>query len=191
MDQNPTPRRPSKLPYVAALLLMGMVVVAAWAGRDRYSAVMAGSPAPTFAAVDLDGQPVSLDDLRGKVVLLNVWATWCAPCRWEMPSMQRLRESIEDEDFVIVAVSIDASEPGQPDAFGRIGGDIEGFIAENDLTFTVWHDPPGTIQRTYQTTGVPESFVIGRDGVIYKKIAGPTEWDSPEYQEMIRRLLGS
>lgn len=191
MDAESTPRRPSRLPYVAALLLMGMVVVAAWAGRDRYSAVIAGSPAPDFSATTLDGAPVSLSDLEGKVVLLNVWATWCPPCRFEMPSMQRLQEAIPDEDFVVLAVSVDAAEPGQPDAFGRIAGDVAGYVAENGYTFTVWHDPPGTIQRAYQTTGVPESFVIGRDGVIYKKVAGPTEWDSPEYQEMIRRLLES
>jgi len=191
MDDPQTRRRPSRLPYVAALLLMGMVVVAAWAGRGNYTAVMAGSPAPAFSAMSLDGAPVSLDDLEGKVVLLNVWATWCPPCRFEMPSMQRLKESIDDEDFVIVAVSVDAAEPGEPDMFGRIAGDVPEYIAENGYTFTVWHDAPGLIQRTYQTTGVPESFLIGRNGVIYKKVAGPTEWDSPEYQQMIRRLLDS
>jgi thiol-disulfide isomerase/thioredoxin len=191
MDSNPSSRRPSKLPYVAALLLMGMVVVAAWVGRDRYTAIIAGSEAPTFSAMTLDGAPVSLEDLEGKVVLLNVWATWCPPCRFEMPSMQRLHEAVNDEDFVVLAVSVDAAEPGEPDMFGRIAGDVPAYIEENGYTFTVWHDPPGTIQRTYQTTGVPESFVIGRDGVIYKKVAGPTEWDSPEYEEMIRRLLDS
>jgi peroxiredoxin len=191
MDQKPTPRRPSKLPYVAALLLMGMVVFAAWAGRDRYTAVMAGTTAPEFTALTLDGEVVSLEDLEGKVVLLNVWATWCAPCRFEMPSMQRLHEAVDDDDFVVLAVSVDAGQAGEPDGFGRIAGDVPGYIAENGYTFTVWHDPPGSIQRTYQTTGVPESFVIGRDGVIYKKVAGPTEWDSPEYEEMIRRLLDS
>ena len=170
---------------------MGMVVVAAWVGRDRYTAIIAGSEAPSFSATTLDGAPVSLDDLEGKVVLLNVWATWCPPCRFEMPSMQRLHEAVDDEDFVVLAVSVDAAEPGEPDMFGRIAGDVPGYIQENGYTFTVWHDPPGTIQRTYQTTGVPESFVIGRDGVIYKKVAGPTEWDSPEYEEMIRRLLDS
>ena len=191
MDSHPPTRRPSKLPYVAALLLMGMVVVAAWLGRDRYTAIIAGSDAPTFSAMTLDGAPVSLADLDGKVVLLNVWATWCPPCRFEMPSMQRLHEAVDDEDFVVLAVSVDAAEPGEPDVFGRVAGDVPAYIEENGYTFTVWHDPPGTIQRTYQTTGVPESFVIGRDGVIYKKVAGPTEWDSPEYEEMIRRLLDS
>lgn len=191
MDATSTPRRPSRLPYVTALVLMGIVVVAAWAGRDRYAGVTAGAEAPTFAAMDLDGTPVSLDELEGKVVLLNVWATWCPPCRFEMPSMQRLHESIDDDDFVVLAVSVDAARPGEQDASGRVAGDVRGYVEENGYTFTVWHDPPGAIQQTYQTTGVPESFVIGRDGVIYKKVAGPTEWDSPEYQELIRRLLAS
>ena len=159
MDRTTTARRPSKPPYVAALLLMGIVVVAAWMGRDNYSAVMAGSDAPEFTATTLDGEPVALSDLEGKVVLLNVWATWCAPCRFEMPSMQRLRDSIDDDDFVVVAVSVDAARAGEADAFGRIAGDVPAYIAENGYTFTVWHDPPGTIQRTYQTTGVPESFI--------------------------------
>ncbi|MBT8402212.1 MAG: TlpA family protein disulfide reductase, partial [Gemmatimonadetes bacterium] len=99
---------------------MGMVVVAAWLGRDRYTAIIAGSDAPTFSAMTLDGAPVSLADLDGKVVLLNVWATWCPPCRFEMPSMQRLHEAVDDEDFVVLAVSVDAAEPGEPDVFGRV-----------------------------------------------------------------------
>lgn len=185
------PRRRSNLPYVAALMLMGAVVVAAWLARDTNRPVIAGEPAPEFSATRLDGTPVSLSDLEGKVVLLNVWATWCPPCRFEMPSMQRLEDAIVDDDFLVVAVSVDAAEPGQPDAFGRVAGDVEAYIAENGYSFTVWHDPAGTIQRVYQTTGVPESFLIGRDGLIYKKVAGPTEWDAPEYQEMVRRLLAS
>lgn len=191
MDATSTPRRPSRLPYAMALLVMGIVVVAAWAGRDRVSGVTAGSPAPSFTAFDLDAKPVALDDLKGKVVLLNIWATWCPPCRFEMPSMQRLHETIDDDDFVVLAVSVDAGEPGEVDAFGRPAGDVQAYVDESGYTFTVWHDPSGAIQRHYRTTGVPESFVIGRDGVIYKKVAGPTEWDAVEYQELIHRLLAS
>lgn len=191
MDAKTPSRRPSRLPYVVALLLMGIVVVAAWAGRDRVSGVTAGSEAPPFSAFDLQGNPVALHELDGKVVLLNIWATWCPPCRFEMPSMQRLHETIDDDDFVVLAVSVDAGEPGESDALGRVAGNVREYVEENGYTFTVWHDPPGAIQRSYRTTGVPESFVIGRDGVIYKKVAGPTEWDAVEYQELIRRLLAS
>jgi thiol-disulfide isomerase/thioredoxin len=134
---------------------------------------------------------VTLADYEGKVVLLNVWATWCAPCREEMPSMQRLRQAISDPDFQVVAVSVDADAPGVLGYLGRPGGDVEGFVEELGLTFDILRDPSGRIGETYQTTGLPETFLIGRDGVIYRKVAGGTLWDAPEYQELVQRLLGS
>ena len=102
--------------------------------------------------------------------------------------MQRLYEALSDTDFEILAVSIDA-RAGQNDAFGRPGGDLQAFAEEMGLTFPILHDPEGRIERTYQTTGVPETFLIGRDGVIYKKVAGGTEWDAPLNQDLVRRLL--
>jgi cytochrome c biogenesis protein CcmG/thiol:disulfide interchange protein DsbE len=87
-----------------------------------------------------------------------------------------------------VAVSIDAA-PGGVDAAGRPGGDIAAFAKEYGLTFNIWHDPSGKIQRTYRTTGIPESYVIDREGVIVKKVIGATEWDSEANVEMFRRLL--
>lgn len=103
--------------------------------------------------------------------------------------MQRLFGALEGTDFVILAVSIDARK-GEKDPFGRDGGDLEAFAKEMDLTFTILHDPEGRIQTTYQTTGVPETFLVGRDGLIYKKVAGGTAWDAPVNQELVRRLLG-
>jgi peroxiredoxin len=168
---------------------VGAIVLTAWVGRARYQPVLAGSVAPDFEALTMDGRTVRLSDYRDKVILLNVWATWCAPCREEMPSMQRLHEAFAgDEDFEVVAVSIDAPI-GQRDASGNAGGDLAGFAKEFGLTFSILHDPSGRIQRTYQTTGVPESFVIGRDGVIRRKIAGTTEWDLPVNLQLMRRLL--
>lgn len=197
VDQDPKteqkPRRPSRRPYAVATLLMGFMVVAAWVGRDRFRPVIAGEPAPSFTVQTLTGEPASLQDYRGKVVLLNVWATWCAPCREEMPSMERLYREIDHEDFEILAVSIDAA-PGEGRAPGRPGAskaDIEAFAEEYGLTFPILHNPSGDIQKAYQTTGVPESFIIGRDGVIYKKIAGATVWDHVQYRELIQRLLES
>lgn len=102
--------------------------------------------------------------------------------------MQRLYDTIEDEDFEVVAVSVDARE-GQQDPSGNVGGDVGAFVEEHELTFDILHDPSGSIQRIFQTTGVPESFVIGRDGVIYQKVTGPAEWDSPQNVAMMRRLL--
>ena len=170
------------------VLLLGGFIFAGWQVRDRFAPVEVGTRAPNFRAVDLQGRPVSLDDLRGEVVFLNVWATWCPPCREEMPSMQRLYERLGPEGLRIVAVSIDAA-PGRSDAAGRPGGDVAVFAKEYGLTFDIWHDPSGKIQQTYRTTGVPESFVIDRNGIIVKKVIGATDWDSEANTQLFRRLL--
>lgn len=104
--------------------------------------------------------------------------------------MQRLYEAFEGEDFEILAVSVDAPL-GESDESGYEGGDLAAFAEEYELTFPILHDPSGSIRRSYQTTGVPESFVVAKGGQIWKKIAGPTEWDLPVNQELIRRLLES
>ena len=178
-------------PYFWAIVAVVALVVVAWVGRENYRPVITGAAAPAFTATTLEGEPVTLADYADKVVLINIWATWCEPCRTEMPSMQRLYNSVRDEGgdgFEIVAVSIDAPL-GERDAAGRLGGDLRAFADQFGLTFPILHDPSGSIQRIYQTTGVPESFLIGRDGLIYKKVAGPTEWDLPVNQELVRRLL--
>lgn len=177
-----------KNPYTWAGVFVVAVVAVAWFGRDAFEPVGPGHEAPAFSAVDLRGNTVSLEDYRGNVVLLNIWATWCPPCVEEMPSMERLHQKIEDPDFSVVAVSVDARE-GETDPSGNVGGDVADFVREHELTFDILHNPSGSIQEIFQTTGVPESFVIGRDGVIYQKVAGPSEWDSPRNTEMIRRLL--
>jgi cytochrome c biogenesis protein CcmG, thiol:disulfide interchange protein DsbE len=166
------------------LLLVGV----AWANRDRFLPVEVGTRAPDFPASELSGRPVHLRDLRGQVVLLNIWATWCAPCREEMPSLERLHRQLAGEGLRIVAVSVDAAG-GALDRDGRAGGDVGAFARELGLTFTIWHDPQGGVQQVYRTTGVPETFVIGRDGVIRKKVIGAMEWDDPSQVELIRRLL--
>jgi len=189
-SQTPAPR-PSRLPYIFGLLFVVAVVVAAWLGRDSYRPVMAGEPAPHFAATTLDGQERSLQDYRGKVVLLNIWATWCPPCREEMPSMQELSEKLTGTDFEIVAVSVDAENVGGLGWGGNLGGDVPAFVDELGLTFPILRDPSGLIADTYQATGLPESFLIGRDGLIYRKVPGGTDWSDERYVEQIRRLLDS
>ena len=176
------------LPVAAVVAVLLSLVAGAWLVRDRFLPVEVGTIAPDFAARDLSGKPVTLEDLRGEVVLLNIWATWCPPCREEMPSMERLHRALEPEGLRVVAVSIDAA-PGSVDPSGRLGGDIPGFAREMGLTFTMWHDPDGSIQRTYRTTGVPESFVIDRSGTIIKKVIGPWEWDSAASIDLFRRLM--
>ena len=148
--------------------------------RPQLDLIEVGGKAPAFHATDLrTGRPAALADYRGKVVLLNVWATWCQPCRVEMPSMERLHNKLAGTDFRIVAVSVDKDDSTV----------VNAFVRELGLTFDILHDQTGAIQGIYQTTGVPESFVIDRDGVIVKKVIGAVEWDGPVNEALIRRLL--
>lgn len=181
-------RRPSNLPYLATSVLALAIILAAWIGRDRFQPLGPGSPAPHFEAETFDGGTASIDDFRGRVVLLNVWATWCPPCVYEMPSMQRLYDELDEDDFEIVAVSVDA-RGGQAGPLGYRGGDPEAFADSLNLEFPILWDPQGTILRDYEIVGLPESYLIGRDGLIYRKVSGPTEWDHPEYIRLVRRLL--
>jgi len=180
----------SRRPYAFALVGVGLIVIAAWMNRGRLRPVGAGTIAPDFEVTDLEGNLARLSDHTGEVVMVNIWATWCSPCRYEMPSMERLHQRFKDDGLRILAVSVDA-ELGKTDQGGRPGGDLRAFADSLGLTFTLLHDPSGEIQNLYQTTGVPETLLVGRDGVIYKKVAGPTEWDASEHQELIGRLLAS
>jgi cytochrome c biogenesis protein CcmG, thiol:disulfide interchange protein DsbE len=138
------------------------------------------SKAPDFRATALtNGKVKSIADYKGQVVLLNVWATWCQPCRLEMPSMERLQQELGPEGLKIVAISIDEG-----------GADVvKEFAREYGLTFEILHDPSRRIERIYQTTGVPESFVINKYGIIVKKVIGAAAWDAPVNRDLVRRLL--
>lgn len=178
----------SRWPYLFAVIVAGAVVAAAWLTRNRLQPVVSGYPAPAFDVMDANGSPVTLATYEGKVLLLNIWATWCAPCREEMPSMQRLYDHFAADDFEIAAISIDAPV-GQTDAAGNPGGDPLAFAQALGLTFPILLNPSGDIQRIYRTTGVPESFLISRNGVIYKKVAGATNWDSETNLRLVGRLV--
>jgi len=148
--------------------------------RPQLNLLEVGSTAPDFQAVELpSGRPATIENYRGKVVLLNIWATWCPPCKIEMPSMQRLHQKLARTDFQLVAVSVDEEDSSV----------VNKFVKEYGLTFPVLHNQDGSIRQIYQTTGVPESFVIDRDGVIVKKVIGAADWDAPVNENLIRRLL--
>lgn len=144
------------------------------AGGAAGGSTTTAAPSPALREVK------GIDDYTGEVVLLNIWATWCGPCRIEMPSMQRLQERLGPKGLRIVAVSVD--DPGQAGAIRR-------FAQELGLTFELLHDPTKAIERTYQTTGVPETFLIGRDGTIRRRSIGAEAWDSEANVAQLERLL--
>lgn len=138
-----------------------------------------GQTAPDFTFPDLDGRKVSLSDYRGKVVLVNIWATWCPPCREEMPSMQKLYERFKGQDFEILAVSIDAD--------GREA--VAPFVQQMNLTFPALLDPNEKIRSLYAITGVPESFIIDRNGILVERVIGPLDWATPKVFSFFENLL--
>lgn len=168
-------------------LLLGFIGIG-WLNRHDLLMVEVGSAAPDYEAVDLDGDAVRISDLRGEVVLLNVWATWCPPCKEEMPSMQRLHDDLGPRGLRIIAVSVDA-DLGIIDRVGKRGGDVLAFTREMGLSFPVWQDPSAGIQQAYWVRALPETFAIDREGEIVKKWQGPVEWDSDAPRDLLERLL--
>ena len=136
-------------------------------------------PAPDFSYPGLDGKMISLSDYKGKVVLVNVWATWCPPCVAEMPSMEKLYNKLKGQNFEILAVSIDA--PGL--------AAVAPFMKKSNLTFPALIDPEGTIRAAYGITGVPESFIVDKQGILVKKIVGPVDWADPRVIGFISDLI--
>jgi len=138
-----------------------------------------GKPAPDFSLPALDGKKINLSDYRGKVVLVNIWATWCAPCVEEMPSMQQFYNEFKGGDFEILAVSIDT-----------LGLEVVApFMENHKLTFPALLDPQGTVKTPYGITGVPESFIIDKDGTLVKRIIGPLDWATPAVFQLFRDLI--
>jgi peroxiredoxin len=150
--------------------------------KDQLFPVEAGSDAPDFRAKVLgENRYKTLADYKGQVVLLNIWATWCGPCQVEIPSLEKLYKAYGDKGLKLVAVSID----------DYVGEDsIRAFTKNFGVTFEVLHDSTHAIERAYQATGYPETFIIGREGSIRRKWIGPDDWSSPANRAMIAQLLG-
>jgi peroxiredoxin len=137
-----------------------------------------GAAAPDFTVKDLAGKEVQLAALKGNVVLVNFWATWCPPCREEIPSMMKMVQGMAGKPFRLLAISID--EGGK--------GAVEGFFGKSGLSLPAYLDSDGSISRLYGTTGVPETFIVDRAGVIRKKIVGGIDWSAPEVSAYLNEL---
>lgn len=138
-----------------------------------------GHLAPDFVLTTLDGREVRLSDYRGHVVFLNFWATWCGPCKVEMPAMERLYRDYRRQGFVILAVSSDPE-----------GAAVTGPFRDSlGLSFTIAHDPDVVVMRMYGVRALPHTFLVDRRGVITHQVFGARDWQDPEARDGIRKLL--
>jgi len=144
--------------------------------------VAAGGKAANFKLEALDGSTVTLEQLKGKVVFLNIWATWCVPCREEMPSMETLYDELRtNRDFVMLAVSQDTK--------GRLV--VAPYVEKNGYHFKVLLDPENKVGEAYDVSGVPETFIIDREGRIVAHHMGAFDWSRPDVKDALTQLLES
>lgn len=170
------------------LLLVGALVVVGWLNRGPGVALATGAPAPALELPGIEGGTVSLQELRGKVVMLNIWATWCPPCLREMPSMQRVYEKHRENGLEILAVAVD-DYPGTRQADGRIEGLVSDFVDRLGVTFPVVLDPSGDTERLFDTEYLPTTILIDREGRVRGTEVGGREWDQEPYLDMVESLL--
>jgi peroxiredoxin len=160
-------------------LALAFLLLALPACSRKQQPALQGNPAPDFSLKDLAGTTIKLSDLRGKVVVLNFWATWCPPCREEIPSMMRLNGAMAGKDFRMLAVSIDE---GGKDA-------VTGFFQKSGMSLPALLDTDQAVGKRYGLTGVPETFVIDKKGVILKKVVGAMDWSNPTVIEYLDNAM--
>lgn len=173
------------LPLLTLLIsLLTLNAHAAWDDQPKLghnlTAVRKPVPAPEFTLEDMDEEQHSLKDLRGKVVLLNFWATWCPPCRREMPSMERLHQKLSGENFTVIAIN--QMEDGDH-VFAYTGQ------LEVDPTFTILFDKDSRVSNSFRVNGLPTTYLIDKQGKIRYRAIGGREFDHPEVEKQIMQLM--
>lgn len=162
---------------ILAVCLLALAAVTAHAAELR---PWRGGPLPLFELRDLEGRTYRLADYHGTVVLVNFWATWCEPCRDEMPSIQRLKQKFAGKSFTVLAVNV-----GEPEAR------IRKFLASMALDFPVLLDPEMSVTRNWQTRILPASYLVGRDGRIRYSLVGELDWSSERVVKTVNELIGA
>jgi len=162
--------------FAILVFAFGMV----WLQSSKYEPLVVGMTAPNFSLPDLQGKTQRLTDYRGKVVFLNFWATWCKPCKEEMPSMQVLWDNLKNQDFMMLAVSMDRVTTTK---------DIPSFVETLKLSFPILTDSWGQTDKRYKLMGVPETYIIDQNGVLREKVIGPRDWTRRESIETIVQML--
>ena len=165
---------------LVSLVILAGAFALVWLQSSKYEPLTVGKVAPDFQLPDLAEQEVRLSDYRGKVVFLNFWATWCKPCKEEMPSMEVLYREFKDDGLVVLAVSIDRVTTKD---------DIPPFVKSMDLSFPVLVDSWGQTDKRYKLMGVPETYIIDREGVLREKVIGPRDWTRLDNLQVVTQLL--
>jgi cytochrome c biogenesis protein CcmG, thiol:disulfide interchange protein DsbE len=166
-------------------VIVSVLALTACTRQDQPKAdgrVEVGLPAPAYATISLAGDSVSLASQKGKVVLLNIWATWCHPCRGEIPELQAIHTRYRDRGLELIGVSVDTD--GADDA-------IRTFMKDFKMTFPVWRDPDERISTQFLAVGVPATFLIDRQGVLRWRKTGPIAPNDTSLASAIEKALGS
>ena len=166
------------LVWFAVALAAGILVLFAAPSYRQGEASLAGRSAENFTA-EIDGRTEKLSDFKGKVVVLNFWASWCPPCVTETPSMIRLQQYIASRNGVVLGGSVDE----EPAAYTQ-------FLKDHNINFPTFRDPTKKIALDYGTSVYPETYIIDRHGKIARKIIGEQRWDSPEMLAYFDAILG-
>ncbi len=163
---------------LSVLVTLGALACGGEPGAAR--GVSIGAPAPAYEAETLDGTPVSLAAERGRVVLVNIWATWCKPCRQEIPALDTLYRRHGAAGFIVAGVSIDVQ--GEKERIGAFARDL-------GASYPLWHDPDDRVSTTFLAIGVPASYLIGRDGTLRWRHVGPVTADDPSLNAALALAL--
>jgi len=169
---------------VSVIVLIGASALTAGASPEAMKALGILEPreriaVPNVTLPTLQGKPFLFQELKGKIILVNFWATWCLPCQWEMPLMDKLYQAYKAKGFVVVAISLDQEGAAV----------VEPFVKEKKLTYPVLLDPSLKGAMQFGVRGVPATFLIGADGLIKGITYGPKEWDGPDARALVESLL--
>ena len=164
-----------KLRYAAVLLCL-----TGCAEQAPHNPGAVGTPVPVYGALTLQGDSTDLARMKGHVVLLNVWATWCIPCRREVPELQALHQQYEAKGLRVWGVSIDG---------GDADSDVAAFVKDFGMTYAVLRDPGERVLSTFRIQGVPASYLIDREGIVRWKTLGPFKADNAELQAALQQTL--
>lgn len=168
--------------WLRSLAVLGYLLLATTAAAEAPIALSEPTPLPPLAFQTMDGEETSLEAFKGKVVVLNLWATWCAPCREEMPSLDRLQARFKDQPVVVLALSVDRAGPER----------VQAFLDEVGVTqLHVYRDPKAAATRTLRVPGLPATLLVDKEGREVGRVLGIAHWDGPAAIKAVETLLAT